>query len=178
MRGAGATFERAKTEFEKNLALEKNNLTETNEKDYLERLVADYGAFVRLSGPAAGATGASQYFAQVAPTSARIRTSIDDIFDVNLQASLRKNQLAKESAKTISHYMIAIGVIFTILALAYFWYFPFYVSYSLAYVAGKMKQLLHEAGLESRSKSDDEMVIITHSIDLLRARSTPTDGQS
>jgi two-component system, NtrC family, sensor histidine kinase KinB len=164
-------FERAKAEFERNYALELKNITETNEKDYVESLGTEYGAFLRaVNRLVPGPAGESLYFTQLAPTYDSIRKSIDNIFDVNMQAILRKNKLAGESAVSMSHYMAGIGTLLFILALAYFWYFPLYVSNSLAYLADKMRELVGDAGLESRSKSDDELMVIMNSIDLLRAK--------
>lgn len=131
-----AGFAQAKADFEKNLSLELQNLTEANEKEYVEQLALDYGGFLRLSGGLApGPVGEAPPSSQLAPTQARIRKSIDNILDVNLQAILRKNQLAKERAKSIAQYMLALGGVFLVLALGYFWYFPVYVSTALAYLA-------------------------------------------
>jgi two-component system, NtrC family, sensor histidine kinase KinB len=169
-------FDRSKSDFEKNFSLEEHNITEPHEKDYVQSLGEDYREFLRLSDQMTpGSAGESLYFSQLAPTYARIGQSLYNIFDVNMQAILRKNQLAKESAKSMSQYMLAIGVFSLLLALAYFWYFPFYVSNSLAYLANRVKGLVEDSGLESRTKTDDELLVIMNSIDLLRSRWKPTE---
>jgi two-component system, NtrC family, sensor histidine kinase KinB len=165
-----AAFTRAKAEFERNLSLEQQNITEVHEQDYVDGLVRDYGTFVRLSGERAPASaGESQHLAQLTPTGERIRKSIGDIFDVNMQAILRRNQIAKESAQKHLRYMGFVGAFFIVLALGYFWYFPLYVSNSLSYLAGKMKELVEDAGLKAPSTSDDELHVILKSIDSLSA---------
>jgi len=166
-----AVFERARAEFERNLSLEQKNITEINEKEYVESLTADYGVFTRITGQIApGPAGESMYATQLAPMYDKVRKSIDNIFEVNMQAMLRKNKHAEESATSMSHYMGGMGILLLLLALGYFWYFPFYVSNSLSYLAGRMKELVGDAGVESHSKSDDELDVIMNSIDLLRAR--------
>jgi two-component system, NtrC family, sensor histidine kinase KinB len=172
-----AAFDRARAEFEKNLSLEQHNITEAHEKEHVEGLVSEYGAFVRLSGDRApGSAGEARHLEQLAPTGARIRTSIGGIFDVNMQAILRKNQLARASAQRHLRTMGFVGAFFIVLALGYFWYFPFFVSNSLSFLAGRMKELVHDAGVTAPATSDDELFVILNSIDSLRASGRITGG--
>ncbi|MCX5904329.1 MAG: hypothetical protein NTV89_12865 [Proteobacteria bacterium] len=63
--------------------------------------------------------------------------------------------------------MAIIVTISVILAMGYFWYFPFYVSNSISYLSGKMQRLLEVAGITLDIQSDDETHIILQSINLL-----------
>jgi hypothetical protein len=56
------------------------------------------------------------------------------------------------------------------LAFFYFWYFPFYVSNSISYLATRMKGLLKGMGIKIDTKTRDEAFILLNSIDLLENR--------
>jgi hypothetical protein len=66
--------------------------------------------------------------------------------------------------------MVVIGTICILLAFFYFWYFPFYVSHSIAYLAKKMKELLQKTGIKLDTRTTDESFILLHSIDLLETK--------
>ena len=63
--------------------------------------------------------------------------------------------------------MAAIGVFCLILAFGYFWYFPFYISNSIAYLSGRMKTLLKKSDIVLDIKTNDETFIILQGINLL-----------
>jgi len=66
--------------------------------------------------------------------------------------------------------VISMGVVGTLgilLAFFYFWYFPFYVSNSISYLAKKMNGLLQDTGIKVDTRAKDEALILLHSINLL-----------
>ena len=84
-----------------------------------------------------------------------------------MQAIERKSQMAKNDSSKIINLMAVIGVLCLILALGYFWYFPVYVSSSIAYLSERMKGLLKKSGLVLDIKTNDESFIILQGINLL-----------
>jgi hypothetical protein len=66
--------------------------------------------------------------------------------------------------------MAGIGVFCLVLAFGYFWYFPFYVSNTIAYLAEKMKTLLDKSGIPLEVRTNDEAFIILQGINLLENR--------
>jgi hypothetical protein len=54
-----------------------------------------------------------------------------------------------------------------VLAVAYFWYFPVYISTTLDYLADKMRNLLKGAGIAFDLKTNDESYVLLHGLDLL-----------
>jgi len=84
-----------------------------------------------------------------------------------MQAVERKSQMAKDDSARIIQVMAGIGVFCVILAFGYFWYFPFYVSNTVAYLSGRMKTLLKKSDIILDIKTNDETLIILQGINLL-----------
>ena len=84
-----------------------------------------------------------------------------------MQAVERKSQMAKHDSARIIDLMAVIGVFCLILAFGYFWYFPFYISNSIAYLSDRMKALLKKSGIVLDIKTNDESFIILQGINLL-----------
>lgn len=161
-------FEGARAKFEAGLKSENNNITEINERTYADSLNESYrlflGACLRVTG---GTVSPRLYFDELQPAFLKVAAAINAIADVNMQAVERKNQLAKTDATRIISAMAAVGVLCLILAFAYFWYFPFFVSNSISHLAGRMKGLLGKAGLELDIRTNDEAHILLQGINLL-----------
>jgi hypothetical protein len=161
-------FERGKTEFEKNLRAENKNITEIHENVYVEVINKNYDIFLRLCQQIKMGSGSNaMYFNEFQPAFEQLKQSINNINDVNMQAVIRKSQITKHDSERTSDYMVGIGVFCLILAFGYFWYFPFYISNSIAYLAEKMRQLLKKMGIALDIKTDDEMYVILQAINLI-----------
>ena len=161
-------FEKGRTEFEENLSAENKNITEIHEDKYVEALNKNYAMFLKLcrqirTGPGGGAL----YFSEFQPAFERLKRSIDNINDVNMQAVVRKSRMTKRDSERTNNYMAAIGAFCLILAFGYFWYFPFYISNTISYLADKMRQLLTKMGMTLDSKPNDEFYVILQGINLI-----------
>ncbi|MGD1152966.1 MAG: hypothetical protein ABR911_08865 [Syntrophales bacterium] len=161
-------FESGRSVFETNLKAENNNITEIHEKEYVETLNQDYDSYVKLCFQMkSGSGGSLLYFNEFLPACERLKKSINAIYDINTQAVVRKSQLAKNDSSRFTNYMAIIGSICLLLALAYFWYFPVYISTTLSYLSEKMKNLLKSSGVAFDIKTNDEAYIMLHAIGLL-----------
>ncbi len=161
-------FESGRNVFDTNLKAENSNITEIHEKEYVERLNRDYDSYLKLcrqmkNGPVKN----SVFFNDFLPAGERLKQSINAIYDVNMQAVVRKSQLAKHDTSRFLNSMAIIGSICLVLALAYFWYFPVYISTTLGYLSERMKNLLKSSGVAFDIKTNDEAYIILHAINLL-----------
>jgi two-component system, NtrC family, sensor histidine kinase KinB len=162
------TFESARNAFDGNLKEENGNITEIQEKDYVDQLNTTYALYLNLSLQMKNGAGSTAvYFSELLPAYEKLRRTISAINDVNMQAIVRKNELAQRDAGRIIDTMGIIVTISVLLAMGYFWYFPFYVSNSISYLSGKMRRLLEVAGITLDIQSDDETHIILQSINLL-----------
>jgi NtrC-family two-component system sensor histidine kinase KinB len=161
-------FETSREAFEKNLRDEKGNITEPHEGDYVGELSAAYTVYLKIAAQLAAEGGtSSRYFKEYLPSHESVRDAIVSINDVNMQAIERKSIKANGDAHRMIASMAVIGAICIILGFFYFWYFPFYISNSMAFLAVRMKELLKVAGLTIDTRSSDEAFILLHSIDVL-----------
>jgi hypothetical protein len=179
--GAGYSsrlLEKSREAFESNLGAEKNNITENHEGDYVKELTFDYGPFLSLCLQmiSSGKSGGS-YFNQMVPAYSDARNAIVRINDLNMQAIERKNLAARQSADKMTISLAVVGTILVILAFFYFWYFPFYISQTVAYLAGRMKDLLKNAGITVDTKTHDEAIVLLHSINLLENKLVTQKGK-
>jgi hypothetical protein len=167
----GKLFESNKSTFDRNLAAEKNNITEVHEREYVAELDHDYGLLLALSSQIDEEGGnPSLYFSDFIPTYSNTRQVVVAINDINMQAVERKSQSTRQAAGAMSISMGVVGTICILLAFFYFWYFPFYVSNSISYLANRMRELLQNTGIKIDTKTRDETFILLHSIDLLENR--------
>jgi hypothetical protein len=161
-------FESGKNLFEINLKAENNNITEIHEKEYVVALNNDYETFLKLClQMKSGSGGNSVYFSDFLPACEKLRQSINGIYDVNMQAVVRKNELTKRDSTRFINSMAIIGSICILLAFGYFWYFPVYISTTLSYLSDRMKDLLKNGGVTFDIKTNDEAYIILQAINLL-----------
>ena len=163
-------FAVGKTTFESSLAKERNNITEIHERDYVRELSASYDLFLSLSAQIGQANRSSvSSFNDIVNAYMSARQAISRIDDVNMEAVQRKSDSAAFDASRMIVSIGVVGAICIILGFFYFWYFPFFVSNSLSYLAQKMKDLLKSVGVELDTQTKDEAFILLHSINLLES---------
>lgn len=161
-------FESGRNSFETNLKLQNNNITEIHEQEYVARLNSDYDSFLKLSNQMKkGSAGKSAFINDFLPACERLKQAINAIYDVNMQAVVRKSQLAKASSSRFINSMAVIGTICVLLAFAYLWYFPVFISTTLNYLSERMRNLLKGAGIALDIKTNDEAYVLLHGINLL-----------
>jgi len=161
-------FETSKAAFESNLTYAKGNVAEIHEKENVEELNSNYNLRLKLCLQMNGKGGTADfYFNDFLPSYTRTRQSIIKINDLNMEAVERKSLLTKHSAGNMTNAMTVVGVICVWLAFFYFWYFPFYVSNTTAYLAKKTKELLKNRGISFDTKTNDEAFVLLQSINLL-----------
>ena len=161
-------FESGKNVFETNLKQESENITEIHEREYVESLKHDYEMYLQLCIKIKnGSGGGSVFLNDFLPACDRLKQSIDAIYDLNMQAVVRKSELAKRDLASFVSSMAVVGSLCLLLALGYFWYFPVYISTTISYLSGRMKYLLKNIGVVMDIKTDDEAYCILHAINLL-----------
>jgi hypothetical protein len=81
--------------------------------------------------------------------------------------------MAKQDSAKFVRLIAIIGAFCLILAFGYFWYFPFYVSNSIAYLSERMKSLLEKFAIVHDIKTKDEAFVILQGINLLENKLDP-----
>ena len=173
-------FEAGRTAFDENLRAEKGNVTEIQEKEYVDAVERGYDLYA-LAGRRIlqGGDGRALFFSEFQPVSENLRQAVNSIHDINMQAVERKSGAAKSDADRIIALSAAIGVVGIILAFGYFWYFPFYLSSTIAYLADRMRTLLKRSGVNADIQTDDETFAILQAINLLESKLDPKpDGDT
>jgi hypothetical protein len=164
-------LESSRVEFEKNLNAEKSNITEIHEKEYIDGLNSNYDIFLALCAQIKkGTSSTSVYFNEVLPCYEKLKQSIRNINDINMQAVVRKSQMTKHDSANVITYMAVVASLCIILAFGYLWYFPFYVSNTISYLSNRMTALLKKTGVESDIVTDDETHVLLQSIKLLEKK--------
>ena len=160
-------FESGKDLFERNLKNENNNITEIHEKEYVEKLNQEYVTYLNLCLQMKSKSSGKLIFNDFMAASEKLKQSVNNIYDVNMQAVVRKTDLTKHDSAKFKNAMVIIGLICIILALGYCWYFPVYISTTISYLSDRMKNLIKESGITLDIKTNDEAHIILQSINLL-----------
>jgi hypothetical protein len=164
-------FNSGKKTFDMSLKAERGNITEIHEKEYVDVLNQEYDSYVKLCTQIrSGQDKGSTYLDTFLSASDRLRQSINAVYDVNMQAVVRKSQLVNRDSSRLVTSMAIIGTICIILALSYFWYFPVYISTTLTYLADRMRQLLKNNAIPLDDRTQDESLVILHGIELLEAK--------
>ena len=109
----------------------------------------------------------SVYFNEFLPICEKLKQSINNIYDINMQAVVRKSDLAKHDSARFINFMAIIGSLCILLAVGYFWYFPVYISTTLSYLSERMRNLLKNIGVAFDLETNDEAYIMLHAIGLL-----------
>jgi hypothetical protein len=160
-------FESGKDLFDSNLKNENNDITEIHEKEYVEKLNQDYATYLNLCLQMKSRSSGRLMFNDFVAANEKVKQSISNIYDVNMQAVVRKTDLTKHDSAKFKNAMVIIGLICIILALGYCWYFPVYISTTISYLSDRIKNLLKENGITLDIKTNDETHIILQSINLL-----------
>jgi len=164
-------FEAGRADFENNLKSQNNNVTEIHESEYVAAVNQGYILYANLClRIVKGEGGRALYFSEYQPAFDDLTRAINNINDLNMQAVERKSQIAQDDAVGIIRLMAIIGAFCLILAFGYFWYFPFYISNSIAYLAERMRTLLEKSGIPLEIKTDDESFVILQGINLLESK--------
>jgi Ca2+/Na+ antiporter len=160
-----------RNEFESSLKSQNANITEINEREYMATVNQGYALYADLClRIVKGERSPALYFGEYQPALENLRHAINNINDINMQAVERKSRIAKQHSVRIVKLMAVIGTFCLILAFGYFWYFPFYISNSVAYLSDRMKGLLKKTDLVLDIKTNDETFIVLQGINLLENR--------
>lgn len=108
---------KAYARFDSNFTHELNNITEPGERDLVMQLYGSFNEF--KTNPKNTRERYERYL--------RMRTILRAVFDVNMNAILRKHDYAQASARTIMIAMAAVGIPCLILTLIFVFRFPGYI---------------------------------------------------
>ncbi len=173
---AANLFEAGRVKFEDNFKSEKGNITEIHEREYVDAVAQGYALYANICARILKGEGdRALYFDEYLPAFEKLRHAVTGIHDLNMQAVERKSQAAKRDSVRAIKIVAGFGVFCVLLAFGYFWYFPFYISNSIAYLAERMRALLKRSGLVFDLKTEDEAFVILPGINLLENKTAPPE---
>jgi NtrC-family two-component system sensor histidine kinase KinB len=164
--------------FDQNLKKENGNITEVQEQELVGQLNGEYAVLAKLGRQLPGAGRDGKAAGDFLAASGKVKQLVNGIFDLNLQAVVRKSQLAKRDSMRFQRWMAMIGTFCFLLALVYFWYFPFYISNTYNYLSQRLWKLLPKFGIHAEVKTNDEAFQILHAIDLLENSPAAKQGEA
>jgi two-component system, NtrC family, sensor histidine kinase KinB len=153
--------------FNKIVIAEEKNITEEKEKEFVDTLKQTFSNYSSMINTKILISYNSDMYNDYISSYKSLKKSIDKIYQVNANAIIRKNQIAKDHSNSFIRNMAIFGAIFIILGFAYFWYYPFYVSHSLSIISAKSEKLLKDLSIDNKLNSKDEFIIIQNSLNLL-----------
>lgn len=113
--------------FEMNLILQEHNVTEIGEKEYTETLRSQFNSIRKK-----GITQQSLL---------ELKKTLYSITDLNMQAILRKNNMAQASADRVLTYIGIIGAICFVMVFAFIINFPGYIANPIKQLTESIKQI-------------------------------------
>ncbi len=135
------------TNFEKNLVNEENNITETGEKELAQSVRENFEKFKSLMSDSVRSSvedKSGYYYTILLPTVNEIKFALFAISDINMNAIIRKNLTANDTA---GHSYIVLSVIATIFFLVFFAFifgFPKYIADPIEILAKNVNEIANK----------------------------------
>ncbi len=133
--------------FEENLVNEENNITETGEKELARSIRENFEKFKSLMSDSVRTSAKDKsgyYYTVLLPTVNEIKFALFAISDINMNAIVRKNQTANNTA---GHSYIVLSIIATIFFLVFFAFifgFPKYIADPIEILAKNVNEIANK----------------------------------
>ncbi|MES2134098.1 MAG: ATP-binding protein [Bacteroidota bacterium] len=115
-----------KKAFEKNLKLQQNNITEIGEKEFTQEVNTGYENLMKSFSK---------------DTISKLKKSLNILMDINMQAILRKNDMAQKTADNVLAYIGVIGGLCFIIVFTFIINFPGYIADPIKQLTDSIKQI-------------------------------------
>ena len=150
---------RGKEIFNKNLELQKANITEINEDELVNRVIVSYTRFISFIDSLNlkndfYTTGLKEFKERYIDAS----LSIKKIYKLNMSAIYRKNRIANKTADDVSLYMAVAAAASILLTIIFIIYFPSYISSPISELTKKIEDISNKKYDQRISiQSNDEL---------------------
>ena len=169
-----------KNEFDKYLGNEENNITEKGEKNLVENLKESYNDFLNYSQSILTKKSSSQNLSidNLDLKFQKLRSLVQSVYEMNMQAILRRNQVAGQTASRASNYMGIIAAVSFILTFFVLIYFPNYIISPINELTIKIKEIAKQ-NYDQRINLDtqDELGELAISFNQMSTRLKEYEGQ-
>ena len=173
-------FTNDKNDFDKYLSNEENNITEKGEKNLVENLKESYNDFLNYSQSILTKKSSSQNLSidNLDLKFQKLRSLVQSVYEMNMQAILRRNQVAGQTASRASNYMGIIAAVSFILTFFVLIYFPNYIISPINELTIKIKEIAKQ-NYDQRINLDtqDELGELAISFNQMSTRLKEYEGQ-
>ena len=135
------------TNFEKNLVNEENNITETGEKELAQSVRENFEKFKSLMSDSVRSSVKDKpgyYFSILLPAVNEIKFALFAISDINMNAIIRKNQTANDTAGHSYFVLSIIASIFFLVFFAFIFGFPKYIADPIEILAKNVNEIANK----------------------------------
>ncbi len=135
------------TNFEKNLVNEQNNITETGEMELALSVRGNFEKFKSLISDSAWSSVPDKpgyYYAILLPAVNEIKLALYSISDTNMNAIIRKNHTANDTARHSYFILSIIASIFFLVFFAFIFGFPKYIADPIEILAKNVNEIANK----------------------------------
>lgn len=168
-----STYNLSREEFEKNLQLETNNITEAGEAELVNELHADYRNYLNTFEKLLPERDIEPEVRESILREAylEVRFSILEIYKLNMAAILNRNQQAQQTARDVTIYMSIIGFCSIVITLFFLFTFPGKIVKPVNALTEKIKAISERNyNQQLQIDSQDEIGELARAFNIMAAR--------
>ncbi len=160
-------------EFNEHLTKEEANITEIGEKELVASLRQNFTRYNYLVNTRQPADSGKKvyYLNMLLPVLQLLERQIVEVTTMNMQALVRKNNTAQQTAGSASRYMALIGTGSVMVAMAFFVFFPSYVANPIRELTASIEEIANR-NYDKRLDftTDDEYGVLAKAFNIMASR--------
>ena len=160
-----------KKRFDKIYIQQKNNITEPGENILMKKVSANYSRFINKIEKLSHDKKEFNEELEITNSYKVLKNSINEIYLLNINAILKKSDVAENTASTVITYMSIITVLSLIITIVFIYYFPGYLIAPIKELTNKIKAV-SDKSFDQRVeiKANDEIGELSESFNLMAER--------
>ena len=160
-----------KKRFDKIYIQQKNNITEPGENILMKKVSANYSRFINKIEKLSHEKKEFNEELEITNSYKVLKNSINEIYLLNINAILKKSDVAENTASTVITYMSIITVLSLIITIVFIYYFPGYLIAPIKELTNKIKAV-SDKSFDQRVeiKANDEIGELSESFNLMAER--------
>lgn len=150
---------------------QKNNITEPGESILMGKVSENYLSFTKRIEKLVNSKEEFQEESKITNSYRELKNSINEIYLLNVNAILKKSDVAENTASTVITYMSIITVLSLIITIVFIYYFPGYLIAPIKELTNKIKAV-SDKSFDQRVeiKANDEIGELSESFNLMAER--------
>ena len=143
---SSADYKKAELLFDKYLLDEEHNITEPGEKEAVTSLKDSYQDYLSTFDKAihSDSQNIQKYIVDLTAKHKAVKSDITDVFNINLGAMSKKNEVAKSTGSSAIWYISIIGGLTIVFAFTLLLNFPGYIANPVSEITEKIKEIANK----------------------------------